>query len=383
MNEIYFDNAATMKTSLAVANKIFDVLVNHSANPSSFHKLGLFARQLIEEARKKVGMVLNCDPSEVCFTSGGSESNMIALLGSAKPRSKDKKRIVVTAVEHQSVRLCCQKLEAWGYEIKTVNPKDDNLIEQVQALVDENTLLVSVMMVNNETGDLYPIKDLVRVAKRKNPQVLFHCDVAQAFGKILCDVKELNVDLLTFSGHKVGAPSGIGGLYLRRGVKSCLVPGGAQEFGIRMGTENLAAIAGLGVACEHLTDKNLLVNYKKIGELRAVLMKRLASLEKVLINSRVDSVPYVLNFSVLGVPGQVLLNRLEQDNIFVGLGAAACSRGKASHVLKALGFGEDVTSTALRVSFGWCNELDEVKRFCDVLESAIPELRANSTMGGI
>ncbi|GHV30208.1 cysteine desulfurase [Clostridia bacterium] len=380
-SDIYFDNAATTMVKERVAKRVCDVLLSSATNPSSLHKLGRLAKEILEDARNKISAIINCEPHELYFTSGATESNMIALLGTLKPKFRSGKRVITTAVEHKSLLACCKKLESLGYEVIYLKP-DKILVEEFEKLVDEDTSIVSVMHVNNEMGDVYDIKELAGAVKIKNPKTLFHCDAAQAFGKLALDVKELDIDAMSFCGHKVGAPQGVGCLFLKKGIKACLLEGSTQEFGIRMGTENLPGIAGFAEACEDLGPKQLAENFERMKLLKSWLISKLLEIDEIKINSAANSSPYILNLSVLGVPAQVMLNRLEKDGIFVGVGAA-CSKSKESHVLKALGLNSEVINSAIRVSFWQENKMAEAERFVEVFNCAVCELRANDTRGNL
>ncbi|GHU84524.1 cysteine desulfurase [Clostridia bacterium] len=383
-SDIYFDNAATTMVGERVAKRVYDVLLSSATNPSSLHKLGRLAKEILEDARNKISAIINCEPCELYFTSGATESNMIALLGNLKPKLRSGKRVITTAVEHKSLLACCKKLENLGYEVVYLKPGKNGKIpvQELEQLVDEDTSLVSVMYVNNETGDIYDIKELAKAVKIKNPRTLFHCDAAQSFGKLTLNARELNIDAMSFCGHKVGAPQGVGFLFLKKGVKACLLEGGVQELGIRMGTENLPGIAGFAEACENLRSRQLAENFERMKSLKDFLISKLLEIDEIKINSAANSSPYILNFSVLGIPAQVMLNRLEKDGIFVGVGAA-CSKSKESHVLKALGLGSEVINSAIRVSFWQENKMAEAERFVDVFSHAVCELRANDTRGNL
>jgi cysteine desulfurase len=378
--DIYFDNAATTMVKKEVVEKISNLLVNHSANPSALHKLGIAAKKILENSRGIVSRVINCESNEFVFTSSGSESNMIAILGAIKPKFRNGNRIITSAVEHKSVLTCCKKLESLGYEVLYVKPKSNGElpVSDFEELVNEKTMLVSVMQVNNETGDIYPIENIVRAVKKKNSNTLFHCDAAQSIGKLDCDVKKLGVDVMSFSGHKIGAPQGIGGLFVKSGLKFCLVEGGTQEFGIRMGTENLSGVVGLAEVFKLLNPSEIKKRLETVELLKGTLVEELAKFQEVKINSSPGALPYVLNFSVLGVPSQLLVNRLGQDGVFIGSGAA-CSQKSKSHVLKALGLQNNIVESAVRISFFYDNTLEEVLRFVKILKNAICEIRSNST----
>lgn len=390
MKEIYFDNASTTKTSDYAVEAAIKVMVSDYANPSSLHKMGLNAKKILENARSSVSELINSDGYKLCFTSGASESNMIAIIGSLKLKPHKMNKIIVSSVEHKSVLNCCKQAEKLGYIVKYIKPNKNHQFsaEELENMVDNETALVSIMYVNNETGDIYDINNLSKVVKMKNAKTLFHCDASQAFGKLPIYMSELDIDMLSFSGHKIHAPKGIGGVFLRKGMKSCLVEGGTQEggtqeSGIRMGTENMVGIAALGAVCEKMNRNTIKENEILVQALKDRMIEKLTKeVCDIEINSSKNSSPYILNFSVLNIPSQVLLNHLQENNIFISTGAA-CSKNAKSYVLKELGLDSSRINSAIRVSFSKFNDINEVDEFIKFLKFAVKELRELNTNGGV
>lgn len=382
--EIYFDNAATTKVADYAIEAALNAMQKSFGNPSSLHKKGIKAKNIIEEARQAVSDLVGCKPSEVYFTSGASESNIIAILGALLPKPRKTNKIITSSIEHKSVLNCFKTAESLGYIVQYIKPKNNQIIaEELKGMVDSNTALVSIMHVNNETGGVNNIKKLADAVKLKNPKTLFHCDACQSMGKLSIFLPKLNIDMLSFSGHKLHAPKGIGGLYLKKGVKACLVCGGTQEYGVRMGTENVPGIAAFGAVCKKLNNTIIQENWQKINELKNKLVDYLITEFKddITINSPGDASPYILNFSVLGLPAQVLQNCLQGYGILVSTGSA-CSKNAKSYVLKELEFSNEIINSAVRVSFCSKNTVEEVERFVKVLKDVVGSLKELNARGG-
>ncbi len=381
--EIYFDNAATTKVADCAISVALNTMQKSFGNPSSLHKKGIEAKNIIEEARQAVSDLLGCKPSEIYFTSGASESNIIAILGVLLPKPRKANKIITSSIEHKSVLNCFKTAESLGYVVQYIKPKNNQIVaEELKEMVDSSTALVSIMHVNNETGGVNNIKKLADAVKLKNSKTLFHCDASQSMGKLSIFLPKLNIDMLSFSGHKLHAPKGVGGLYLKKGVKACLVCGGTQESGVKMGTENVPGIAAFGAVCKELNDKIIEENLQKVSELKNKLVDFLITEFKndVTINSSNDASPYILNFSVLGLPAQVLQNCLQDYGIFVSTGSA-CSKNAKSYVLKGLGLNNEVINSAIRVSFCSENNVEEVKRFVKVLKDVTVNLKEFNARG--
>jgi cysteine desulfurase len=370
MNEIYLDNAATTRVSPDIANTVYETMTEHFGNPSSLHKKGVEAEKILSKTRQLVANILSCDHECIYFTSGGTEGNNLAISGVVNIRNKSLRKIISTNVEHSSIMANMKKLEQFGMEIIRVSPDKNGHIDpsSIEELVDENTALVSVMHVNNETGDIYDIPAISRAVKLKNPKVIFHSDCVQAFGKININIDQLGADIVTISGHKIHAPKGVGAIYIKKGVTvHPMIIGGLQESGIRCGTENVPAIAGLGKACEFVDITN---NKNHVKSLHDYLTSQLNKIPQVHMNSHVGSSEYIMNFSIEGNKSEIMLHRLEEKGIYVSNGSA-CSKGGRSHVLVGMGLKDSYIDSALRVSFCEHNTLEEVKFFVDTLKEII------------
>lgn len=352
---IYLDNSATTKPSKACLDAMTDALTENFGNPSSLYKIGLDAEKIVKHAREVIAASIGADLSEVYFTSCGSESDDTAIFGAWNARKKQGKRIITTAVEHPAVLRCFEKLEQEGADVKYIPVlKDGNLdMDAFKKLLNEDTIFVSVMHVNNETGAIFPIEEISKEV-RKYPNIIFHSDCVQSYGKIPLDVNKMGVDMISLSGHKVHASKGIGALYVRKGIHiPPYILGGGQEAGFRSGTENVAGIAGFGAAVEDMH----MVSPEPKEYLRKKLLEEI---EDITINSPENNVSSVLNVSFLGCRGEVLLHMLEQDGIYVSTGSACSSHKKGSHVLTAQGLTNEQIDGAVRFSFGCDNTVEEM-----------------------
>lgn len=375
---IYYDNSATTRTREEAAQIICRMLTEEYGNPSSLHRLGFSAQQKMEEARKQLADTLGCTPGELTFTSGGTESDNLAILGAAAAHRRQGNRVVTTAIEHDAVLRAMDQLEQQGWEVIRLKPDSQGNItaQQVADAVDEKTVLVSVMAVNNEVGSILPIPEICKLVRRKNPKTLLHCDAVQAFGKHPIRLKKnaFDVDMLTISGHKIYGPKGIGALYLRRGVRlSPLLFGGGQEKNLRPGTENIAYACALG-CCAQLVCAEQPHTTERVSAIRQALWEGLEKLPGVRINSDLDGTPYILNCSVEGVRSEIMLHFMEEKGIYLSSGSA-CAKGEASHVLTAMGLPRSQADSALRLSFGRENTPEQVPVFLQALEEAIARFR--------
>ncbi|MFA9379577.1 MAG: cysteine desulfurase family protein [Acetanaerobacterium sp.] len=376
--EIYLDNSATTAVSQEVAQVVYDVMTTKYGNPSSLHGKGLEAELVLKSAREQVAKGLGVLPETVFFTSGGTEGNNLALFSAAAKgrRPGAKARIVATAFEHPSVLEPLRRLEEQGFELVLLCPDKQGNIrpEAIAEQVDENTVLVSAMAVNNEFGSVLDVMEIAKAVKRKNPNVLVHCDAVQAFCKLPLRFGYSYIDLVTVSGHKLHAPKGVGALYINKRVKlSPRVFGGAQESGMRAGTEAAALIAGFGEAVRHA----LQIHNESTAQMMALntqLRGELAGLEGVVINSPDDALPYILNLSVPGVPSEVMMRFLEERKIYVSSGSA-CGRGKKSYALRSAELAPDIVSSALRVSPCRYNTIEEITLFVQALGDGIKALK--------
>ena len=352
---IYLDNSATTKPSKACLDAMTDALTVNFGNPSSLYNVGLDAEKIVKHAREVIAKSIGADPSEVFFTSCGSESDDTAIFGAWNARKKQGKRIITTAVEHPAVLRCFEKLQQEGADVQYIPVlSDGNLdMDAFRKLLNEDTIFVSVMHVNNETGAIFPIEEISKEV-RKYPNIIFHSDCVQSYGKIDLDVNKMGVDMISLSGHKVHASKGIGALYVRSGLHiPPYILGGGQEAGFRSGTENVPGIAGFGAAVEDM-------HMVKPGPKDYLRKKLLEEIDDIQVNSPENGVSSVLNVSFLGCRGEVLLHMLEQDKIYVSTGSACSSHKKGSHVLSAQGLSPEAIDGAVRFSFGCDNTVEEM-----------------------
>lgn len=358
---IYLDNAATTKPHLEVIRTITNCLVDTYGNPSSLHRMGLEAQLVVEAQRKTIAGALGCEPECVLFTSGATESNNLALRGAAAAYGKRKKHIVASAVEHASVNSTLDALEAQGYSVTRVMPNSEGQFtaEAFLEAITEDTCLISMMMVENETGHVLPVERVFKAARKRYPHIIRHCDFVQGFMKDPTDVEYMGADLLSVSAHKIHGPKGIGVLYVRKGVRlTPITTGGAQEKSLRPGTEAVPLIAGFGEAVRQLTGTfgdrkgKAILCYK-------TLMRQLEGMEGISINRFMDGVSYIANFSVKGIRSETMLHFLESKGIYVSSGSA-CSKGARSRVLSAYGVPDDIADSAIRVSFSHENTPNDV-----------------------
>jgi len=366
MKEIYLDNSATTKPLDDVINKMTTVLKNNYGNPSSLHNKGLDAEKIIKSARKKIAKKLTVDPEEIYFTSGGTESNNLAIKGIAYNYQNRGKHLITTGVEHASVLESFLALEEDGFEVSYLKPdKYGNIsIDELAKTITKNTTLVSLIHINNELGTILPLDEIGRLIKDKNKNTYFHTDCVQSFGKVLLNPKKSNIDLLTISGHKIHGPKGIGALYKRNGIElKAQIVGGGQESGVRCGTENIPGIAGLIPAVEALPDYSSKDNYNKdLDRLKKYFIKQLNKIKrKYIINSPEDGAPHLLNVSFPGVKGEVLIHSLEGEGVYVSTGSACHSKSnEKSHVLRAIGLPAEQIDGTIRISFSHFNTQEDI-----------------------
>ena len=345
-------------------------------NPSSIHRYGRLAHKAIEKARKQVALLINADPSEILFTSGGTESNLTAVYGiSGKhPHSQ----IITSSIEHDAILEPCKKLEKDGFSVIYL-PVDNHGLVDLSALknaISDNTCLVSIMFANNEVGTIEPISKITQLCKERN--IPFHTDAVQAVGKIFIDVKNLGIDLLSISSHKINGPKGIGALYIRKGIViDPLILGGGQEQGLRSGTENVANIVGFGEACE-IAKMHLTENISHMKKLRDSLITFiLREIPGVTLNGHPENrLPNNTHFTFLGVAGEDLIIKLDEYGIAASTGSA-CSMNtqKASHVLQAMGFSHEQITGSLRLTVGLFNNSQEIDETVRILKKTTEELR--------
>lgn len=378
MHELYFDCAATTPLLKEVKEAIVQNL-EQFGNPSSLHRLGVEAEKRIEEARESVKECLGAPNGKLIFTSSGTESNNMAIFGVAKRFSNRGNHMVTTAVEHSCVLGAFKQLEQAGWNITYVEPEKEGSIsaEQVIAAVTSETVLVSVMHVNNETGAIFPIEEIA-TGVRKKGRVLLHVDGTQAFGKLPLHRAYPNADLYSLSGHKVGAMKGIGALYIRQGLDlPPLVFGGGQEFGLRSGTQNVLGIVSLGVAAQ-VAMYNRDIHWRKTTEAMDIFIQGLRDIPGCDVSRPQEVSPYILNATFEGLKGEVLLHTLEDAGLYVSTGAACTSNrkgDKGSHVLRAMSMTPAKINGAIRFSIGWWTTQDEVTEALQIVKQKVAWLR--------
>lgn len=372
----YLDNSATTKPSDACVNAVNKMLTESWGNPSSLHSLGVSAAKEIIFARTAVAESLGAEKEEIIFTSGGTEANNLALFGAVKAKKRLGNKIVTTAIEHESVLQSAQELELQGFEVIYLQPDKYGFIseEQIKEAVDDKTILVSIMYVNNEIGSVMPVEKIKRIVTKANSPALIHIDCVQAYGKIPINVKKLGVDLATVSAHKIHGPKGVGALYVNKAANLtnqnfARTFGGEQERKIRTGTEAAPLIAGFGEAVKEL---DLSKQQKdKIKELNAYAKEKLSKIDGLTFNSGENASPYIINIYVpTFMRSQTILQELSSNyNVYVSNGSA-CAKGKKSHVLTAMGLSNEALDKSIRISFSRYNTKEEV----DLLVNALTEL---------
>ncbi len=375
----YFDNSATTKCAPSVIEKMNDVMKEHFGNPSSLHNIGFDGEKMLSDARGIIAKSLKANEKEIVFTSGGTESNNMALLGCAMANKRAGKHIITSSIEHASVNAPLEQLEEIGFEI-TYLPCDNNgtvSLSKLEESIRDDTILVSVMHVNNEIGAVQPIEDIGRIIKKHNSNCLFHVDAIQSFGKYNINPKKMNVDLLSVSGHKIHGPKGSGFLYVKQGIKiRPIIYGGGQERGLRSGTENVYSQCGLGEAVTLMCD-NMSDNVTYLRELKNHFIDRVGKMDFAVINGRTDetSAPNIVSVSIKDVRAEVVLHSLEEKGIYVSAGSA-CSSNKPSisRTLKAIKVPKEMLDKTVRFSFSIYNTIEQIDYACDVMEDIIPKL---------
>ncbi len=372
---IYLDNSATTKVCPEAARAVMEAMTENYGNPSSGHALGRAAGEMLTASRDKIAKALGALREEIFFTSGGTEADNWAVINGAKHNSRVGKHIITTAVEHDAVLKAMKELERLGFEVEYIKPNADGNIpaQRFADAIRSDTALISVMMVNNETGCVFPIADIAKAIKLKKSRALLHVDAVQGFLKIPFKAKNLGADMISISSHKVHGPKGVGALYIKKGLHlPPFIFGGGQENGYRSGTEGLPAIAGFAAAAEVGFGK-----LKENGEHMMVLKERLRELltcnlpECVMVGE--GTAPHILSLSMPGYKSEVMMNFLDARGICVSKGSA-CKRGKRSHVLEAMGLANDVMDGSLRVSLSPENTEEEMKQFVEALADARAQL---------
>lgn len=376
--EIYLDNSATTKPYKEVVDKMVLALTTQYGNPSSIYKKGIEVEREIKEIRRNIARSLGAKETEIYFTSGGTECNNTIIRSVANLNKKTKNHIISTVIEHPSVLNTLKDLEADGFEVTYLPVGKDGKIslEDLKNAIKKETILVSVMHVNNEIGTIQPIEEIGKYLKSLDEKVYFHVDGVQSYAKIKFRPSRYNIDFMSVSGHKLHGPKGIGFMYVKENNRiKPLLTGGGQEIGIRSGTENVPGIYGIGEAVRIL-NQDLEGTIDKVRGLRDLLKEEiLANIDNVKINSPEDGVCHILNVSFRGVRGEVLLHYLEQKEIYVSTGSACSSKKKGSHVLNAIGLTPDEIEGAIRFSLSDLNTKEEIMKTVEVLKESVSDLR--------
>lgn len=377
--EAYLDNSATTQCSQAAADLMMRLLREDYGNPSSLHNRGMEAENYVKEARKRIAQTLKVNEKEIYFTSGGSESNNLAIVGSALANKRSGMHVITTMIEHPSVANPFAYLEELGFAV-TYLPVDAYgciSLEDLQEAMCSDTILVSMMHVNNEIGAVEPIEEAARVIKQKNPNCLFHVDAIQSYGKFRIYPKRMGIDLLSVSGHKIHGPKGSGFLFVRDKVKvHPLILGGGQERGMRSGTENVPAIAGLGQAAMEIY-QNFESNQTRMYRLRDYFIQEVEQIDGVSVNGHKDhrSAPHIVSVSVSGVRSEVLLHALEDKQIYVSAGSACSSNKPAvSRTLQSIGLKRELLESTVRFSFSVHTTKEEIDYALETMRGLVPML---------
>lgn len=381
MTEIYFDNAATSRPFDEVCGKMLQVMTESYGNPAAQNKMGLDAERIIKEAKETLAGFLSASPDEIFFTSGGTEGNNMALLGGAYAMQKRGKHIISSPAEHPAVLRPLEKLAEEGFEVEylPVNEKGEVSLEALENAVREDTILVSLMTVNNETGTITDIEEAGRIIKEKNPNTLFHTDAVQGFGKLKINAKKAKADYITSSAHKFHGPKGLGFIYIKNTSQMRpILLGGGQQKGVRPGTENPAGAAAMAEAAR-LCYKDFDAKTERIFNIKKTLWEYISeNIPDTIINGcdLEKASPYVLNVSFLGVRSNVLLNAVGAKGLFASAGSACNSKKKVeSHVLNAMGLDHKRTDSALRFSFSSLNTAEEAVKAGEILKEQVEFLR--------
>lgn len=371
--EVYLDNSATTPVLEEIADKVHSVMLNEFGNPSSLHNKGLRAENLVTEARKNISKALGVKEKEVFFTSGGTESNNLALIGAAMSRRRKGNHIICSAMEHPSVLEVVKYLGQTGFKADYCPVDSSGLVDPqtLAGLVSSDTILISIMLVNNEIGTIQPISNLVTACKEKNPNIIFHSDCVQGVGKIPVNPYKMGVDLLSLSAHKFHGPKGIGALYVKEGtILKGLMLGGGQELGLRSGTENVPGIVGFGMAL----NKAMQNQDEAACKMKALKEHLLTILDAYSLSYKIngpmlsEAAPHILNLSIAGARGEVLVRCLEAEKIYISTGSACTSRKtRTSHVLKAIGLSDGQAEGSVRISLSVLNTLEDMEYLAEAL----------------
>lgn len=383
--EAYLDNSATTRVFPQVQQLMIETMDDQYGNPSSLHSRGMAAEEYVTRAAQQIADTLKVDRKEIIFTSGGTESNNMALMGSAFAAKRRGNHIITTQIEHASVSDPLKFLQEQGFVVTclSVDREGHISLEELQEALCEETILVSLMYVNNEIGAVEPIAEAAKLVKAYNPQILIHVDAIQAYGKYVIRPKRLHIDLMSVSGHKIHGPKGVGFLYLNEKVRiQPLVYGGGQQKGMRSGTENVPGIAGMGLAARMMYEHHE-EQIERLYQLRERLIKGMSEIEGVTLNGSLDrtNAPHIVSASFAGIRSEVLLHSLEAKGIYVSAGSACASNKPAvSATLTAIGVDQALLDSTLRFSFGHFNTEEQIDYTIEVLQEVLPRLRKYTRM---
>lgn len=391
---IYLDNSATTKPFCEVREIMNQTMECDFGNPSSMHNLGVVSENYVKKAKEQIAKTLKCKESEILFTSGGTESDNMAIIGGCMANARIGKHIITTGIEHPAILETCIFMESQGYDVTYLPVAKDGRIgiEDLKNALRPDTVIVSVMHVNNEIGSVMPLEEIGKVVKENNPATLFHVDSVQGYGKLKFSPKKMNIDLLSISGHKIHGPKGIGVLYIAEKTKiSPIIFGGGQQKAMRSGTENVPGIAGIGLAAE-LIYKDFDEKINKLYELKQYFVSELLKIDNVSINglvsdaddgTSIDSIkmtaPHIVSASIKGVRAEVLLHALEDKEIYVSSGSACATNKPAlSGTLKAINIPTDLLDSTIRFSMSVETKKEEIDETIRVLMELVPRLRMYS-----
>lgn len=373
---IYLDNAATTKPCGEAVSAAVDAMTENYGNPSSLHRAGLDAQLAVDRARKAIAASIGADSSEIYFTSGATESNNLALRGISAAYGRKRRKIVISSVEHASVDETASALEKNGFEIVRISPRDDGRFyaDDFISACDENTCLVSMMLVNNETGYIMPVRETFMAVKRSFPEIITHCDCVQGYMKLPIKAASLGADLISLSAHKIHGVKGVGAIYIKKGVRVIpIVTGGKQEKGVRSGTESVPLIAAFGAAVDKFRP-TIAERYERVSQLKSHLLEKIGGIENVAVNSPADGSPYVINISAVGKRSEIMLHFLESKGIYVSSGSA-CSKGQQSGVLGEFGISGKRADGAVRISITAQTTEEELDDFAEALAEGMTKIR--------
>ncbi|MCF0226780.1 MAG: cysteine desulfurase NifS [Methanobrevibacter sp.] len=380
---MYLDNSATTPVLDEVIDEMLPYFSNEFGNPSTLYKLGQESKKALEKARKQIAETINGKPEEIIFTSGGSESDNMAIKGIAFKNKNKGKHIITSQIEHPAVKNTLSSLEGLGFEVTYLPVYNNGIvkIEDVESAIRDDTILITIMHGNNEIGTIQPISEIGKLAKEKG--IKFHTDAVQTFGKLPIDVEEMNIDLLSMSSHKIYGPKGVGALYLRKNTKiTPLIDGGGQENGLRSGTENIPGIVGFGKAAE-IANNNLNENHEKFTKISNMIIDRvLEEIPKSYLNGDIDNrLPNIINFRFSAIEGESLILLLSGKGIYASTGSACSSKKlQASPILQALGLPDVDIHGSLRLSLGIKNSIEDVDFIVNSIKEVVERLREMSPL---